>query len=91
MVLRTDESLSSDAAPGHKKMLAPLPGLLSYAREVVISAFEPGDPEADALRALLEECVIGAHRLVLRERTRETDRQTQRRVEPRPDPGAPLS
>ncbi len=48
--------------------LAALPGLLSLARQVIITTFEPGDPETDALKALLDECVVGAHRIHLRER-----------------------
>ena len=47
--------------------LAVLPDLLDLARQMLVSAFEPGDPEIDALRTAVEECVVGAHRLRLRE------------------------
>lgn len=50
--------------------LAALPGLLSLARQVVVATLEPGDPETDALREMLEECVVGAHRICLREQIR---------------------
>ena len=50
--------------------LAALPGLLSLARQVVVTTLAPGDPETDALRAMLEECVVGAHRICLREQIR---------------------
>lgn len=50
--------------------LAALPGLLSLARQVVVTTLEPGDPETDALRVMLEECVVGAHRICLREQIR---------------------
>lgn len=39
-------------------------------RRLVVSAFEPGDPESDELKSLLEACVVGAHRLRLREQLR---------------------
>ena len=48
--------------------LEALPALLTVARQLVIASFEPGDPEADELRELVEACVVGAHRLRLRER-----------------------
>jgi hypothetical protein len=51
-----------------EETLAALPGLLSLARQVIITSFQPGDPESDALKALLDECVVGAHRIYLRER-----------------------
>ncbi|HWA64003.1 MAG TPA: hypothetical protein VG939_21705 [Caulobacteraceae bacterium] len=53
--------------------LAALPSLLSLARQVIVTAFDPGDPEVDALRALIEECVVGVHRVCLREQLRAAD------------------
>lgn len=50
--------------------LAALPGLLSLARQVVVTALDSGDPETNALKSLLEECVVGAHRICLREQIR---------------------
>jgi hypothetical protein len=50
--------------------LAALPGLLALARQVVVTALDAGDPETAALRELLEECVVGAHRICLREQLR---------------------
>jgi hypothetical protein len=50
--------------------LAALPGLLSLARQVVVATLPAGDPETEALRELLEECVVGAHRICLREQLR---------------------
>ena len=47
-----------------------LPALLTLARHLVCSGFETGDPEGDELKDLIEACVIGAHRLRLRERLR---------------------
>jgi hypothetical protein len=53
--------------------LAALPSLLALARQVVVAACDPRDPEIAALRALLEECVVGAHRVCLREQLRASD------------------
>jgi len=50
--------------------LEALPATLTMLRRLVVSAFEPGDPEGDELRGLLEACVVGAHRLRLREQLR---------------------
>jgi hypothetical protein len=55
------------AALQREEMLAALPGLLTLARQVIAS-FEAGDPEIDGLKSLLDECVVSAHRLALRER-----------------------
>jgi len=60
----TDGALDRDAT------LAALPGLLALARQVVVTALDAGDPETAVLRQLLEECVIGAHRICLREQLR---------------------
>jgi len=45
-----------------------LPAMLALLRRVVMTSFETGDPESDELRRLLDACVVGAHRLRLRER-----------------------
>lgn len=50
--------------------LEALPALLTLAREVVVTSLAAGDPEGDELKSLLEACVVGAHRLRLRERLR---------------------
>jgi hypothetical protein len=47
-----------------------LPAMLSVARRLVISSFAAGDPESEELKCLLDACVVGAHRLRLRERLR---------------------
>ena len=57
-------------------LLAGLPGLLGFARQVLIAKFPQGDVEADALRAQIEACVVDAHRLALRERMRGGARMT---------------
>ena len=50
--------------------LEALPATLTMLRRLVVAAFEPGDPEGDELKGLLEACVVGAHRLRLREQLR---------------------
>jgi hypothetical protein len=47
-----------------------LPATLTMLRRLVVAAFEPGGPESDKLKRLLEACVVGAHRLRLREQLR---------------------
>ncbi len=47
-----------------------IPVMLTVLRRLVITAFEAGDPESDELRRLLDACVVGAHRLQLREQMR---------------------
>jgi hypothetical protein len=54
-----------------RETLDALPATLTMLRRLVITSFEPGDPDSDELRSLLEACVVGAHRLRLRERLRE--------------------
>ena len=61
-----------DVARG--EALQALPGILSMIRWQVMAAFEAGDPEGDELRRLLEACLVGAHRLNLREQMRSIDR-----------------
>ena len=48
--------------------ISALPKLLEEARALLLSSDARGDPEADALLADLEACVVTAHRLVLRRR-----------------------
>lgn len=59
-----------DAAMDREATLAALPGLLALARQVVVATLDAGDPETEALREMLEECVVGAHRICLREQLR---------------------
>jgi hypothetical protein len=47
-----------------------LPAILILARQAVVSAFDPGDPDCQELKNLLDACVVGAHRLRLREKLR---------------------
>ena len=53
--------------------LSALPGLLTLARQVIVTTFESGDPEIEGLKTMLDECVVGLHRLRLRERLRAGD------------------
>ena len=46
--------------------LVTLPKLLEEARELLLASDARDGPEADALLADLEACVVAAHRLVLR-------------------------
>jgi hypothetical protein len=39
-------------------------------RRLVVTTFDASDPEIDELRRMLEACVVGAHRLRLREQLR---------------------
>jgi hypothetical protein len=68
----TDQAWNSSTF-NRDETLAALPSLLSLARQVIVTAFNPGDPEIIALKALLDECVVGAHRLCLREQLRAVD------------------
>ncbi|MFI4976763.1 MAG: hypothetical protein ACHP84_19700 [Caulobacterales bacterium] len=61
---------SGDQDLARAATLGALPGLLTIARRVILASFEPGDPEVDGLRELLERCVVDAHRICLRERIR---------------------
>ena len=56
---------------GRAETLEALPAVLTVLRRLVTTAFEPGDPESDELRSLLDACVVGAHRLRLREQLRD--------------------
>jgi hypothetical protein len=50
--------------------LEALPALLTLARQAVTAAFQAGDAESEELKSLLDACVVGAHRLKLREQLR---------------------
>ena len=47
-----------------------LPAVLAAARSLVVASFAAVDPESDELKRLLDACVVGAHRLRLREQLR---------------------
>jgi hypothetical protein len=65
---------NEDATPlDRAETLEALPAVLTVLRRLVTTAFEPGDPESDELRSLLDACLIGAHRLRLREQLRESE------------------
>ena len=68
--------ISNDRSTRHARdeALRVLPSLLSVIRWQVMVSFETGDPESDELKGLLEACVVGAHRLNLREQIRTNDR-----------------
>jgi len=53
-----------------RETLDALPATLTMLRRLVVMSFEAGDPEIDELKRLLEACVVGAHRLRLREQMR---------------------
>ena len=53
-------------APGGQ--LPKVPPLLERAREILVASGARGDADAEALLADLEECVVAAHRLLLRRR-----------------------
>jgi hypothetical protein len=59
------------AALARAEAIVALPAMLALLRRVVTTSFEPGDPESDELRDLLDACVVSAHRLRLRERLRD--------------------
>ncbi len=63
--------MSEDQTPNDR--LAALPVLLSQARESLAASGALGDPEADALLASLEECVVAAYRLILRRQIEGAD------------------
>jgi len=62
-LLKVDRAATLDA----------LPDVLTVLRRLLINACEPGDPESDELRSLLDACVVGAHRLRLREQLRGSE------------------
>ena len=64
------KSICPPCAEARTDGLEALPALLTLARQMVVGAFDSGDPESDELRSLLEACIVGALRLRLRERLR---------------------
>lgn len=61
-----------ESSPGlaRTEALEVIPAMLTVLRRMVVAAYEAGDPESDELRRLLDACVVGAHRLRLREQMR---------------------
>ena len=57
-------------AADRAEALEAMPAMLTMLRRLVVDVFEPGDPEIDELRRMLDACVVGAHRLRLREKLR---------------------
>ena len=53
-----------------EEALDALPAVLSVVRSLMLASFEAGDPESEELKRLLDACVVGAHRLRLREQLR---------------------
>jgi hypothetical protein len=58
---------------GRAETLEALPAVLTVLRRLMLTVFEPGDPESEELRNHLDACVVGAHRLRLREQMRESE------------------
>jgi hypothetical protein len=57
--------------PIHRaETLAALPALLDLVRQAVMANVGPDDEEGRELKNLLDACVVGAHRLRLREQLR---------------------
>ena len=63
-------SYESSPALERAEAMDAIPAMLTVLRRLVITAFDAGDPESDELRTLLDACVVGAHRLRLREQMR---------------------
>jgi hypothetical protein len=57
-------------AVARAEALDAIPAMLTVLRRLVITAFESGDQESEELRQMLDACVVGAHRLRLREQMR---------------------
>jgi hypothetical protein len=53
-----------------RETLDALPATLTMLRRLVVTTFDATDPEIDELKCMLEACVVGAHRLRLREQMR---------------------
>jgi hypothetical protein len=53
-----------------REALDALPATLTMLRRLVVTTFDASDPEIDELKRMLEACVVGAHRLRLREQMR---------------------
>ena len=58
------------AGAARTEALDALPSVLTMARRMVVTLARSGDPETAELKRLLEACVVGAHRLRLREHYR---------------------
>jgi hypothetical protein len=56
-----------------RETLEALPATLTMLRRLVVTSFDASDPEIDELKRLLEACVVGAHRLRLREQMRASE------------------
>ena len=69
--MRIDNEMATHLA--RVETLEALPALLTLARQALVAAFEPDDPESHELKNLLDACVIGAHRLRLREHLRSEE------------------
>ncbi|HZZ87373.1 MAG TPA: hypothetical protein VFE13_03470 [Caulobacteraceae bacterium] len=69
--------LDPEALERHETLEA-LPAMLTMLRRLVTRSFGPDDPESDELKRLLEACVVGAHRLRLREQLRAKEALQQR-------------
>jgi len=63
-------SYETSPAVARAEALEAIPAMLTVLRRLVFTAYEAGDPETDELRRLLDACVVGAHRLRLREQMR---------------------
>jgi len=63
-------SYETSPAVARAEALEAVPAMLTVLRRLVFTAYEAGDPETDELRRLLDACVVGAHRLRLREQMR---------------------
>jgi hypothetical protein len=57
-------------ALARRETLDALPATLTMLRRLVVTTFDADDPEGDELKRLLEACVVGAHRLRIREQLR---------------------
>ena len=53
-----------------RETLDALPATLTMLRRLVVATLDASDPEIDELKQMLEACVVGAHRLRLREQMR---------------------
>jgi hypothetical protein len=53
-----------------RETLDALPATLTMLRRLVVTTFDASDPDIDELKRMLEACVVGAHRLRLREQMR---------------------
>jgi hypothetical protein len=63
---------ASEASPAvaRAEALDAIPAMLTVLRRLLVTALDVTDPEIDELRRLIDACVVGAHRLRLREQMR---------------------